>query len=293
MAFVLAPSVDFWPLLTGANGTRIVLVEVGVPGVTTVAGSFPENLHAGMRLVSGNPPPVNVAPVVNAGADQTITRPASATLAGSATDDALPAPPAAITYAWSKVSGPGTVTFADATNPTTTASFSVGGTYVLRLTTSDSLLDGTDDVTITVLPEPAAWDRILFSSEVGYWTVYTPTWRGSVSDPAIGNGLLTGQFTKVGKTVFFRAVITMGGTTTFGSGYWIIGLPAALKYTPFSPTAMLVDSGTGYHFAGGLAVSTTEVILIDMATGALLDSATPFTWTVGDQVSFSGFYEEA
>ena len=48
------------------------------------------------------------------------------------------------------VSGPGTVTFANANSLTTTATFSVAGSYVLKLTASDSLLSSSDDVSITV-----------------------------------------------------------------------------------------------------------------------------------------------
>ena len=60
-------------------------------------------------------------------ANQTILFPAVASLAGSATDDGLPNPPAALTYAWTKVSGPGTVTFANAASAVTTATFSLAG----------------------------------------------------------------------------------------------------------------------------------------------------------------------
>ena len=38
--------------------------------------------------------PANAAPVVSAGPDRTVTRPAAASLAGSVTDDGLPNPPA-------------------------------------------------------------------------------------------------------------------------------------------------------------------------------------------------------
>jgi hypothetical protein len=72
-------------------------------------------------------------------------------LAGSMSDDGLPAPPAACTLTWSKLSGPGTVTFANPNAGSTAATFSTAGTYILRLTASDSLLSGTDDVTVTVL----------------------------------------------------------------------------------------------------------------------------------------------
>ena len=81
---------------------------------------------------------VNVPPVVSAGANQTITLPAAATLAGTASDDGLPNPPGLLTTTWSLVSGPVSgVFFANPALPATTATFSAPGTYVLRLTASD------------------------------------------------------------------------------------------------------------------------------------------------------------
>src|SRR5262249_58838299 len=75
--------------------------------------------------------PGNQAPTVNAGPDQTITLPSSANLVGTVSDDGLPNPPGAVTTTWSKVSGPGTVTFGNAAAVSTTASFSLSGSYVL------------------------------------------------------------------------------------------------------------------------------------------------------------------
>jgi PA14 domain len=98
--------------------------------------------------------PANQAPTVNAGADQTITMPTSANLIGTAIDDGLPNPPAALTTTWSKLSGPGTVTFATANALSTTASFSASGAYVLRLTASDGALASADDVSVTVNAAP-------------------------------------------------------------------------------------------------------------------------------------------
>ncbi len=94
----------------------------------------------------------NQAPAVSAGADSTITLPAAATLTGTASDDGLPNPPAALTRLWSKVSGPGTVTFADAAALQTTATFSTPGTYVIRLRADDGALQSSDDATVTVNP---------------------------------------------------------------------------------------------------------------------------------------------
>ena len=96
---------------------------------------------------------VNLAPVANAGPDQSITLPANnVTLNGSATDDGQPN--GSITYSWKKVNGPGNVTFGNASQAVTTAQFSKAGTYTLRLTANDSQLSATDDVVITVNSVP-------------------------------------------------------------------------------------------------------------------------------------------
>jgi len=96
-----------------------------------------------------SPAPVNLAPTVSAGSDQSVVFPAGTSLTGSATDDRLPVG-SILALNWSKVSGPGSVVFVNSTSVNASATFTAAGTYVLRLTASDSLLTGTDDVTITV-----------------------------------------------------------------------------------------------------------------------------------------------
>lgn len=66
-------------------------------------------------------------------------------------------PSTALTTTWSKQSGPGTVTFGDAAQPTTTATFSAAGSYVLRLTASDGVQITTMDVTVNVGATSQAW----------------------------------------------------------------------------------------------------------------------------------------
>lgn len=144
-----------------------------VPTFTDVSGNMPQGAggwssawsldsstvyiggfgNGGWKLpLTGGGGPVNVAPTAHAGVDQSITLPGIASLVGSADDDGLPSSPGAITYAWSKVSGSGSVIFSDSSAASTTATFSVADTYVLRLTANDSILSGTDDITIVVSP---------------------------------------------------------------------------------------------------------------------------------------------
>lgn len=97
----------------------------------------------------------NQAPQVGAGPDQSINLPTSqATLNGTATDDGLPAG-STLSVQWSQVSGPGAVTFLNASQATTQASFPVTGVYVLRLTATDGTLTASDEVQVRVYESPS------------------------------------------------------------------------------------------------------------------------------------------
>ena len=112
---------------------------------------------------------LNLAPVVNAGPDQTIALPINqVSLTGTATDDGLPG--LGITTTWSKVSGPGTVTFGDPGILATTATFSLQGTYVLQLAASDGLLSSSDTMSVTVSPNAADGAAIDFGGTNAYVT---------------------------------------------------------------------------------------------------------------------------
>src|SRR5205814_2564411 len=122
--------------------------EVRAEGKSRIVGT----VSCAMLVLKGGLLQVTVgnhAPVVDAGPAQTIIPPAnSLTLNGKAIDDGLPG--GALAVSWSKVSGPGTVTFTNPNAAVTTATFSAAGTYVLRLTGTDSHLTGSSDVTITL-----------------------------------------------------------------------------------------------------------------------------------------------
>ena len=94
---------------------------------------------------------INARPVVNAGPNQTITLPNTATVTATVTDDGYPNPPTAMTYVWSLAAwAPGPVTYSAQRAKTTTVTFSVPGRYVLRCAASDGHLSGTSDVVIKV-----------------------------------------------------------------------------------------------------------------------------------------------
>ena len=132
---------------TSGGGNNLFMVARGVDN-----NSHPNENDGKMYEFSVNLPSMgNNPPVVNAGPDQSVQFPDAVSLNGSVTDDGKPTPPN-LTSQWTKLSGPGTVAFGDATSPVTTATFSDPGTYVLRLTGNDSQLSTQDDVTVVSSP---------------------------------------------------------------------------------------------------------------------------------------------
>jgi alpha-tubulin suppressor-like RCC1 family protein len=104
------------------------------------------------------------APTANAGSD-TVTA-VSVTLVGTATNNA--------SQQWTKVSGPGTITFGASTALSTSASASVSGTYVLRLTvTNASGVTASDDMTMI-------WD-----TQGPTFPSLTEFWRKSASETRV------------------------------------------------------------------------------------------------------------
>ncbi len=93
-------------------------------------------------------PATSGAPTANAGTDKAITLPTnSVTLNGSGTD----AGGSISAYAWTQVSGPSTAALSGNTTANLTASSLVAGSYVFRLTVTDSSsLTATDDALVTV-----------------------------------------------------------------------------------------------------------------------------------------------
>ena len=141
--------------------------------------------------------PGNVGADVDAGADFTVTLPSPATLAGSLSDDDKPEPPASVATAWSTVNGPGTVTFADASQLNTAATFAVAGTYVLRLTGDDGEVKTFDDVIAsTSLPNVAVASSTPLATEYGPTAgMFTITRTGSTAFSLVVRFSISGSAT--------------------------------------------------------------------------------------------------
>src|SRR5262249_6884258 len=135
----------------------------------------------------------NKAPAVTTGPNQTVILPNLASLTSSATDDGLPA--GTLTYAWSVVSGNG-ATITSPTTANTHVSFSGAGTYIFRVTVSDSQLSTSADVTVTV--QAANKAPVLTTGPNQTITLpSTATLTSSATDDGLPNGTLTYRWSAI------------------------------------------------------------------------------------------------
>lgn len=125
----------------------------------------------------------------------------------------------------------------------------------------------------------------------GAWAAYTPTLTASTTNPNLGTAQsVVAAFTRVGKTVHWRAVLQSGGTgISAGSGTYNLTLPVAIRAgLPFP----IVGSGWMYGNGGvftPLVMDGNPGRLL-MPSGAFLSHTQGFT-AAGHVLSLSGTYE--
>jgi hypothetical protein len=136
----------------------------------------------------------------------------------------------------------------------------------------------------------AAWADVT----VGAWTAYTPTWTAATTNPVLGNGTLTGFYQRVGKTVHFWIKLSVGSTTTFGTGAYAFSLPPVANIDEQACAAVLRDSSvpTNYGMVGWVQ-SSTSILNVSTSAGGLFSATVPVTLANSDRFSMSGTYEAA
>lgn len=127
------------------------------------------------------------------------------------------------------------------------------------------------------------------------WTDYVPAWTGTITNPVIGNGTIVGAYLEVGKLVFYSIVITIGSTTTVGSGTYILSLPVvtAMPGNTCMGAAHFFDSSAANYWAHVAyrtpGVGADEIAL--SANNARWTNTLPVVPAAGDVISVQGSYE--
>jgi hypothetical protein len=174
----------------------------------------------------------NQPPVVTVGADKTITYPAnSAALTGTATDDGLPVG-STLQISWSKVVGPGNVSFANPFQPNTQATFSLPGNYVLRLSASDGQYTSSGTMRVSFSAPPGGAISVSAGPDqvIVFPSPATLTGSASDSNPPAGSTLFVSWSLVSGPgtaTATFSAPTALSTSVTFSqSGVYDLRLTA-------------------------------------------------------------------
>lgn len=126
------------------------------------------------------------------------------------------------------------------------------------------------------------------------WTSYTPTVTTSGSAFSLGNGTIAGSYTQIGKTTFGRIVLTIGSTTSIGSGNYSFSLPVAsralsgsLSFYTILGNGYFQDSSSGWVYPLSIHMDTTTTLTI--STDQTFGGSNPvYVLTVGAGATVGG-----
>ena len=134
------------------------------------------------------------------------------------------------------------------------------------------------------------------------WTSYTPVVIADGGGFSLGNGVVTGRYKQIGKTVSFYAKFIFGSTTSPGAGHWNFSLPVQAYDSNFTFSAAILDDGAAWYGGignGNYTGSKTHFAVIipgtsaSVTTWATVGNGGPFIWTDKDNITISGTYEAA
>ena len=248
------------------NSGNIPVVLTGPLQVGLVVDAASNSVAAIGTFTNFSVTPLNTAPVVDAG---TLTSIAPFNLNGTITDDGQPNPPAVTSALWAKVSGPGTVTFANSTLEDTLATLGLNGTYTLRLYADDGDTVTFDDLTFTGYKSLFAQWLVLTGAGDGNDTIT----QANLDPDSDGITNFAEWAFGLNPTVGDRAAITVNGSSLTRHG-----IPA-----------LITQSGVNHYALFGrrhdyLTVGLTYAVQFSADLQSWENSATTSTVVAGDGV---------
>lgn len=128
----------------------------------------------------------------------------------------------------------------------------------------------------------------LWGNITAAWSTYTPTWASSGTAVSLSNGTISGRYMSVGKLGFVDILLTMGSSTTFGTGTYSITLPAGWTAAGATNTPVgsveCVDTSVTTSFIGVAKVLSGATTLGFSTHGAtaFVGQTVPMTWASTD-----------
>lgn len=120
------------------------------------------------------------------------------------------------------------------------------------------------------------------------WTSYVTTWGASTTNPSLGNGTLTMGYLLAGKLLIGRFELTIGSTTSVGSGIYTLTLPVAVASSTYGTmgVAHFADASAASAPYPGSIYKSSGASALSLAFGnARWTNSTPVVPATGDVIS--------
>lgn len=128
------------------------------------------------------------------------------------------------------------------------------------------------------------------------WTSFTPTWTSSGTAVSLGNGVLSGVYMNTGKLCIARIFLTMGSTTTYGTGNYAFVMPfastAGAQWVPLGGCTCR-DASAGLTYGLQAFTAGTSSASGGNDSGGRLGQLVPFTWANTDTLALQLTFETA
>ena len=164
--------------------------------------------------------------------------------------------------------------------------------------TTATIVRGQEGTTARQHDQDTPWVHTATAVDFGdVWLAYSPAWTAT-SNPAIGDGTISGAYQIQGKILHVRIEILMGSTTTFGNGDWEFGLPANVSaIAGASQTGSVWAEDSGANFYTGSAIIGSATTLFDRFKisgnniATFWQSTAPHVWASGDRLVLNAVVE--
>jgi len=167
---------------------------------------------------------------------------------------------------------------------------------VVTLITGVSTTLNTQNEAVHIQSNGSAWVILARTGVTTPWTSFSGTWTAVSVNPAIGNGTLSANWRRRGDTAEVTYLITMGSTSTYGTGDWIFTLPTGItvnttKLQGSSSTNTIIGSGGAvqgaYHSIIALYDTTTQFRAAADNQAGRLTASSPEAWGAGQTLQIT------
>lgn len=127
------------------------------------------------------------------------------------------------------------------------------------------------------------------------YNIYTPVLGNTGSAPSIGNGVIWGQYLKIGRFVHFSTTLSMGSTTSLGTGSnvtWSLPVPRGPGLV--NATCIGIRQGVQTFLGVGDNYNTSSIRILFENNGqppAYWRHDSPANWGNSDQFRLVGSYQ--